>query len=568
MKLIIVPSQASLDQQTTPTDTIDPTDGAPRLVAEPQAERCFKWYLPFLCKSRGYGYVNGERIAARCGSRGCLECNQISLRKWSGTSAILRRHPGEKMYGIILTPPNRVKHQSDVSDFLRGVRKVFRSWERSSAGLGALYWVAECVVKWDEDPTEIQCPVQLKTPTMKETTAMTESAKERILEAITDCKDGGNCPYCRGRGVLPSVHLHAHAVAITKPFLYSQNIKNTSWKTEFKQDFNGRSFEGLCNEHGLGHQAVTVLRSVGGMADYISKSMMVYISKGTRVKKGAQVENSSVDWNISATDNLIASAIYGTKRARGKNGRAYGLKSSVKDAASHFTFGGDLLAVSDGCKGSEDGFTTLALNGQLGEHKEEEARDKLRAKSQSEYLEEIDRKENRRNIHVVTVGKKALEGGGLGERAISIFKETQLDTPQEPPELMNKLVDDNYSEGRQLSNLFLFSADGKLESKRAPKLGKTTNLRRWWDNAPVIRDNQWFIWLDGLGGSVIGRGGAVVYIDDTAGLTFADIGARIETMEENDYAHWMDIANHPNHSFEPLGWISALPPGLTKRGEP
>ena len=42
MKLIIVPSQASPDQQTTPPDTIDPTDGAQRQVAEPQAERCFK----------------------------------------------------------------------------------------------------------------------------------------------------------------------------------------------------------------------------------------------------------------------------------------------------------------------------------------------------------------------------------------------------------------------------------------------------------------------------------------------------------------------------------------------
>jgi len=454
------------------------------------------------------------------------------------------------MYGIIMTPPGRVKTQDDATNFLKNVRKVFRSWERSAAGIGAAFWVAECVVKWNEDPTQIPCPVQHSRPTFKESQVMNSEAKQAIETTIEECKSGGNCVYCRGRGVLPSVHLHAHAVVISDPFSYSSNVEGT-----YKQDFNGRHFEGLCEENGLGHQKIEVLRGTAGMIEYIAKSMLVYISKGTRVEKGESLKGSSVDWDMSAKDNLIASAIYGNSKAKGKNGRAYGVKASRKDANRDFLFGGDMSHQLNPMEGENGGFTALALKGHLGQHKKEKKLSKMAPTTEhpetmtveaidrwrEERNRQTEREENERIVNIVEAGKKAVEGGGLGARALSVLKETQLDTPKTKIEEFD-YVDDYYEDKPQSeNNIFLFENNGSLIQRKPRKLGTNKNLKRWWNNAFIINADQFWFSLEEHGGAFIGRGSAVVYMPDTEGKTFLHIGRIIEMMSLNDYRHWGDI---------------------------
>jgi hypothetical protein len=468
----------------------------------------YRWYLPFQCKARSYCYLDGVKIPTRCGSRGCLECNQLSLRKWVETAMHIRRRRTEKLYGIVLTNEKRVSTRKDVKDFLKGVRALFRKWERSSVGLGAAYWTSECVVKWEEEPSKIPCPVLQCEPSTEDYKRMSGEALEAIMATREACVNGDSCPYCRGRGFLPSVHIHVHATVMCEPFAYSEEAQ----KYNFDQTFNGRMFDGLVKECGLGIGKVQLLRKRRGMAEYMAKSMLQYIAKSTETRN----EKKEVDWNRSAIDNLIASAVIGSRtRARGTNGRAYGLKLSKKDTSLDFSFGGDLggrNAPNEYLDGEGEGCTLAALRNEYREVREDR--------------QEREPRNGGVPLLVMAMGSRLVSSGAAGTVASDVLHETQLDTP-------------NQKESNSYTTVRLYSSDGTFKGM-APQLGEQQILSKRWNAAAVVSSNQWFATQPLQGGWMIGRGGTAVH---TSLATVNDLPRLIRSLQDVDYKHWFDIVN-------------------------
>ena len=124
---------------------------------------------------------------------------------------------------------------------------------------------------------------------------------------------------------------------------------NKGW---IEQDFNGMGFQGFARKCGLGVSMPEPLHSAAGAAQYLSKGCIAYFSKGSQEKHPHLVHNSSddnvalehwdkktkgdmgdVDWNASQRGVMIANAVYGSLRHRGKNGTAYGCSLKTKDAS-------------------------------------------------------------------------------------------------------------------------------------------------------------------------------------------------------------------------------------------
>ena len=176
----------------------------------PRAKKV-SWALPYTCKAkRGSILIGNTLVATRCGSRGCLSCHRKKLRNFVAPAMELASMPEEKLYSLVITPKvGRVYTQEDVDGFLKSVRVLLNKWRRYY-GLGHAYWVAECVVKWDEVYSNIRCPVLESVEnglsdidrTMKDCHIQSKEAVRGIVE---QCLKGDNCPMCRGRGYLPSV---------------------------------------------------------------------------------------------------------------------------------------------------------------------------------------------------------------------------------------------------------------------------------------------------------------------------------------------------------------------------
>lgn len=249
------------------------------------------------------------------------------------TAALVRRRPDERMYAVVLTPRQAVQTRDDVSQFLSSVRALFREWEQRH-GLGAVWWVAEVVEKPTWDRTFIPCPTRLYQPPDDQAERWPEGVRAEVAEVRDECQAGKRCPMCGGRGTLPGVHLHVHAAVMARPFWYGRGeAPEPPPGVDRWQDFGGRGFTGLVESHGLGVARVEVLRSKGGLAAYVSKACMMYLSKsaGTAGRR-------EVDWDASQRGAQLAAAVYGRSRHREKGGRAYGLNVRERDAAVRVAF--------------------------------------------------------------------------------------------------------------------------------------------------------------------------------------------------------------------------------------
>ena len=116
-----------------------------------------KWWLPFRCGKETTVHTRHGSFGGACNSRGCLTCHQKKIRKSISAIEEVRKYRGSSMYAIVFSPKvGRVKTRQDVDTFLGAFRRLLRRWQRSH-GLHFGYWVAETVVKDDEEPTNIPC---------------------------------------------------------------------------------------------------------------------------------------------------------------------------------------------------------------------------------------------------------------------------------------------------------------------------------------------------------------------------------------------------------------------------
>lgn len=456
-----------------------------------------KWWLPFGCKSKGYMVIDGVSVAARCGSRGCLPCFQSKLRKWTQTAMIVKKRHGEGMYGIIVTPKVSVDSPEDVDSFLSNVRKMLKSWERSVASLGAAWFVAECVVDWEKPPTSIPCPVLESIPDTLE--KYTHAARETI-EGIS--QHGENCPYCRGRGVLPSVHLHAHIAMMSKAFYWGKG--KAPKEQDYPQTFNNRGFRGLLDDHDLGFGSVQIIQKRRGMAEYMAKGMLRYLEKGSQKKDGA-----GVDWDASQQDNLVAHAVYGRRKSRSPYGRAYGIKRSLKDVSLDVGFGGSMNGYTDGIEGADMSPAALSLD---------EGFSILKNQQRESYRDQ----EDGVIFDVLEVSKRLIQSGDLGRTALNVLTETQVGSKP--------------AQGFTGTNLQLWTNQRTPQPTfKIVRLGRTSVLGHSWDKAPVIHSRQWWSYQHGHG-VTIGRGAAAVFI---AGKEDR-IPKIISILRDSSYIYWRE----------------------------
>ncbi len=364
---------------------------------EPQQSPEVRWWAPYLCRVQGSVIINGQRRPGRCRSRGCLECHQSKLSRMMETAALVKALPGEVLRTFVLTPEAPVRTREDVADFLASVRGLLRAWEQRY-GLGAAWWVAEVVRKPDWERTAIPCPMR-DTPLPEEVADRLAPRSLGVLdEARMACLSGEACAMCGGTGTLPGVHLHAHVVAVCRPFWYGRGSPPAGSTFE---DFAGRGYRGLGDEFRLGWSGVQKLRSRGGLAAYVSKAARKYLSKGQKSGK------REVDWQASQLDTQLASAVYGRRRHRGTNGRAYGLGAAVRDVTQRVTF-------SPSCVSGEASPATAALWGWYPGLRAATAR---RAAVEGAVSGGASRSEAPLFVRVLTVGRRTARAGGFGRAA-------------------------------------------------------------------------------------------------------------------------------------------------------
>jgi len=295
----------------------DPRNNVPRDVV--------KWWVPFNCGKVGTLITNKGKIGMGCGSRACYKCHRKKLFKSVTTLSQMKRYPKTSMYSLVFTPNERIQTRDDVNDFLTSFRGLLRKWERSH-DLKFGYWVAECVIKDDEPPTQIICPIRAyNNPIPNDTTD----------KLFSECTEGSNCAICKGHGYLPSTHLHIHFVVCSPSFYFGEGQTPDHLKDRFKLDFGGRGFYGFCSDNGMGVSKCQLLKSVSDMSDYISKACLVYMAK---VQKDNDDEKGKIDWRETQRGVMIASYTYGRKRHRGACGDAYGIQTTTKDYTNFVQF--------------------------------------------------------------------------------------------------------------------------------------------------------------------------------------------------------------------------------------
>ncbi len=313
MRLVI------LDEPSNKQDQDQDQDQAPG-QDQTTSQKPVKWWLPFRCGTQTTVHTKNGSFGGACNSRGCLTCHQKKIRKSISAIEDVKKYRGSSLYAIVFSPGvGRVQTTEDVNTFLTGFRKLLRRWQRSH-NLHFGYWVAETVIKDDEQPTNIPCPIGQH---------LDEDYTPIEKDMHDNCKNG-NCPICKGRGFLPSVHLHIHLVVCCNSFWFGRGEVPKDLQHQF-DDFGGLGWWGFCESEGLGVSKCELMKSRKGMINYVSKACMNYLSKVDKNEKG------KVDWLSSQRGAMVASYVYGSKRHRGACGSIYGLTKKTRDVTNYIT---------------------------------------------------------------------------------------------------------------------------------------------------------------------------------------------------------------------------------------
>jgi hypothetical protein len=455
-----------------------------------------KWWLPFECGKKNTIVSHGQRFGMGCGSRSCLTCHQKKMRKSVSAVGDLKRYKNSGMYSCVFSPSSgRIKSHDDVNDFLTKFRGMLRRWQRSH-GLHFGYWVAECVVKDDEPPTDIICPVRTGN------NPLPNDITNKIFE---DCTTGGNCPICRGRGYLPSVHLHIHLVVCSEPFWYGDGSPPEKLKGWLTQDFAGMGWNGFKNDCGMGWCEVQTLRERGGMAQYITKACLKYITKAC---KETGKETKDVDWYASQRGTMISSYIYGSRRHRGACGDSYGLLRKSRDYTNFISF--DFRPPPNILRNSCDVF---------------------RGDSEPPNV----KKEGfggGRYVDVMEMGKKAQATVLAAAKRYSVLKETELDMVL-PHEIY---IRDSWEDDMGCEHNHF---------RQAERLSSTVLCSKWLNTPAVGKYDVWFSITNEY--LIFGRGGTMLSVPvewyEYGGLTY--LHYILDFVDVFDYREWIELLIYP-----------------------
>ena len=519
--------QSQIEDRILQVATVDTSPPRPRKEPKPKKDK-ISWIIPYGCKAKlGTILIGNASIAPRCGSRACLGCHCCKLTGTMSSALEMDEVEGEQLYSLVMTPKQRVFNRDDVKSFLCGVRETLNRWRRYY-DLGYAYWVSECVVKWFEPPTEIPCPVResVRDGLSAIYSSMSHYYVEAALavrEVIENCLSGGNCPLCRGKGYLPSVHLHVHVAMSTKPFWYGEGPSTVPGL----QDFGGRGLKGLVDSAGVGFTSVEELRKKEGIAAYISKACMLYMSKVSGLSTSRHDQDKVQDWCSSQDAAMIASAIYGENRHRGTVGRAYGLRYKKKDPKLSPQFisngiGDDSLGVHLGTgELVRGGHAIAALDGRL---EAEVVRSKFDAHIR-QIADGMD-PESRIEFHSLKLGKKAARSGALGSgvqrlssrETINVLIKTEVDG-------VSSTVEDgsfDWFYEQNFGRIFVRHSGGSsvyfAEAERVCLKGFSED---WCDTYIVGSCDYWFSPFEE--GCVLGKGSTVTFLDRRLYDILADV---------------------------------------------
>jgi hypothetical protein len=473
MKLFVLDETIKKHKITnTPQDEDDNTEDTDK-ESTPGKDHV-RWWLPFDCGKVGTLYTNEGSMGMGCGSRACLKCHRKKLTKSLSVIGELKKYPKSTMYSLVFTPKERIKNHEDVDNFLRDFRAMLRKWQRTH-GMHFGYWVAETVVKDEEPPTEIICPIR---------TGNTPRPTTITNDIFQTCVEGGDCIICKGKGYLPSTHLHIHLVICCKSFYFGEGEIPEHLKPRRYHDFGGDGFYGFVHQFdNLGKFECQIIKDRKGMGEYIAKACLVYLGKG---QKG-------VDWAESQRGCMIASYTYGKRRHRGACGDAYGYKKTMKDYTNFIQFG--YHPPKELLNNSTDAFYSCY----------EKPR---KSKEKREYLG--------RYIDVMTIGKKAQKDLPPAQRANKVLNITELDNEKTNDKFFNFIDRDCVYIWDDLDNISISDDKKTLTHNRIAEITKaptiTSNLLSsyWRDKQVVKKSDVWFMVTDDY--LVFGKGSTMLSV--------------------------------------------------------
>lgn len=272
---------------------VEPRPRAPGRPIRLASRHRWAWWAPLSCRDAVAGVASRGpyrwRIGVRCGSQGCAECAPSARAASIGSVAELEIEDDYTAFLVTLTPRERVRTGAAYDEFLARVRSVVRSMSRADRGepiwSGGVVAV-EAVPKWGEG-SAVMCPVR---------TIRAPATDAKACEARRVCMRGGACRYCRGRGVLPAVHLHAHLLVVGRRHWYGRGtILDALASSDLELRKAGRAairagavhcpggvgLASLVDAAGLGIVDVQRVESRGAVSRYIGKAAGQYLAKVT-----------------------------------------------------------------------------------------------------------------------------------------------------------------------------------------------------------------------------------------------------------------------------------------------
>lgn len=247
-----------------------------------------------------------------CGTSWCTDCGSSNRRATLSGVETYDPPADERWYMLRLTMPERVKTREGVREFGNLVQRWMRSATRTDHGrpwASAAWMVLEVVPKPEEQGRGVPCPCSFgtgrRTRSVREALAAALAGDDGPgnlhadiladeLQVLEETAEGlrwvdGKCSVCRGAGMVPVCHVHAHVVVTARAFWWGADLDMESaaagamleGKTEtalalrrgaYRPCPGGGGFVAWARSFGLGNVHVDEVRGGrAGAAAYLGK---------------------------------------------------------------------------------------------------------------------------------------------------------------------------------------------------------------------------------------------------------------------------------------------------------
>lgn len=168
--------------------------------------------------------VEETKACERCGTAGCHECWPKRRDRALAFMDDVTLPDGRGAYMFTATPFERIRTSEELDAFLDQLRGVLRAAMRTDVREDP-FWdgatvVLEVVPHPEDGLSEFVCPHRRPIPD-DEPGRPTPKWATHARAIARDC-ERGMCMLCRGKGVLPVGHVHAHCLVVARPFWYGR----------------------------------------------------------------------------------------------------------------------------------------------------------------------------------------------------------------------------------------------------------------------------------------------------------------------------------------------------------